>query len=177
MFDIRRFIFLASILAVFGGNARNCSATPILYLLVAPDYGTFQYTSPDFIQTDVAVVASRLDFCTVVSGVCWPDDFFIGGNNVPAVVFFPTELPSSAIDFSSVVNPNYAISLRFYFPTGSFTTPGVYATPPEYGSHSATLSVTAVAEPPLMIPMLAVSLVACGARFRFSRFIVRRPRS
>jgi hypothetical protein len=142
-----------------------CRGAPIVYDFFAPDFGSFRYTSPSFIDGSIGVPASKLDFCTTVVGVCWPDSFDIGGGNIFLAVYFdPFTTPSASIDFNNVIDEHHAQGFRFYFPYGSFGSPGTYNTPPLFGFHTGTLTVSEVGEPRMLFPLsvtLGLVVMAC----------------
>lgn len=160
MFRLSNFLVFAGLLLT--DSSSSCGA--VVYTFSALDFGAFQYRSPDFIPANRDVPYSSLNFCEVTIGVCWPDNYnFPGQPTGFAVSFYPSTplgngSASDALDFLRL-DPGAlsSVSKRYYFPEGSFISPGAYITPDLFGFNPGTLTVavTAIPEPSSFRSLLA----------------------
>ena len=144
--------------------ASTSFANPVVYDFSALSafigfVGSFSYTAPGYITTNLEVPASALNTCVVLPGdaVCADMEFFVDsspleGSDKHDVVGF------------GAVSGDLIFTSFFYFPNGTFSKPGSYSTVVFVGQQDGLLTVHLASEPS-SIALLAVAL----AVFRRSR--------
>jgi hypothetical protein len=122
--------------------------------------GSFSYTAPGFVTTNLEVPASSLNSCVVFPGdaVCADMEFFVDsspleGSDKHDVVGF------------GAVSGDLIFTSFYYFPNGTFGAPGSYTTVEFVGQQDGLLTVHSVVEPP-SITLLAIALAAAYLRLR-----------
>jgi hypothetical protein len=154
---------------IFGVFALLAAATsfadPVVYDFSALSafigfVGSFSYTAPGFVTTNLEVPASSLDTCTVLPGdaVCADMEFFVDsspleGSDKHDVVGFGAV--SGGLIFTSF----------YYFPNGAFGAPGTYTTVEFVGQQDGLLTVHSVFEPG-SVALLPIALAAAYLRLR-----------
>jgi hypothetical protein len=154
---------------IFGSFALLAAATsladPVVYDFSALSafigfVGSFSYTAPGFVTTNLEVPASSLSSCTVLPGdaVCADMEFFVDsspleGSDKHDVVGF------------GAVSGDLIFTSFYYFPNGTFGAPGSYTTVEFVGQQDGLLTVHSVFEPP-SITLLAIALAAAYLRLR-----------
>ena len=123
----------------------SISSAEVVYDFSGWSFGSrvqFQITSPTLITSFERFHASELDYCTG----CYP------GSDAFAVTIHPSTANGDWLGYASAAygpqNPSFA-----YFPTGTFSTPGMYT------YEGSTLSITATPEPSFSIALAIFATV------------------
>jgi len=155
------------LLGLFALLAASTSfASPVVYDFSALSafigfVGSFTYTGPGYVTTNIEVPAAALDSCIVLpsDAVCADMEFFVdsspleGSDNHDVVGFGAA---SGDLIFTSF----------YYFPNGTFGAPGSCATDVFVGLQDGRLTVRSLASEPASAALLAIALAGCFAAMR-----------
>lgn len=122
------------------------SRASVIYSLYAPGFGSYQYTSNDFITVDIDLPATGIDGCSIPES-CWPGD-----SSAYPVGIYPSGRTDGArhpVTYLDANFPGASGTEYFYFPYGSFQAPGKYNE--VYNINPATLTVTQTPEPSMFV--------------------------